>query len=54
MKKKNIFCKWFGHKYVKTVDNRLYYIDTCINCGDSRKIFKMQDTKPTARGPQRW
>ena len=52
--KKNLLCKYFGHKYVRTVDNRLYYVNTCVRCGDTQKIYKMpQDQKPIVRGP-RW
>ena len=39
MKKENLFCKTFGHKYVKVVDNRLYYTKTCTRCGDTIKVY---------------
>ena len=52
MAKQNLFCKLFGHKFVRTVDNRLYYVNTCVRCGETAKFYKLQDQKPTVRGPR--
>jgi len=41
--KENLFCKWFGHKFVKTIDNRLYYVKTCTRCGKLEKHYYKQE-----------
>lgn len=45
MKHNNIICKLRGHQYIRTVDNNLYCIDTCIRCGKMRKIYRNPEEK---------
>ncbi len=54
MEKENFFCKMLGHKFVRTVDNYLYYVNTCTRCGKTAKFYKHQDQKPVIRGPKRY
>ena len=45
MAKQNLFCQMFGHKYVKVVDNRIYFTKTCTRCGATVKIYYNPEDK---------
>ena len=36
---KNIICRLAGHQFFRVTSNKLYYIDTCIRCGETRKTY---------------
>lgn len=38
--KQNLFCKWFGHKFIETATNNLYTVRTCVRCGATMKFYK--------------
>ena len=40
-------CKMFGHKCIKTADNKLYYVMTCTRCGFMQKYYHTKDNKTT-------
>ena len=35
----NLICKFKGHQFIKTADNKLYYVQTCVRCGIVKKIY---------------
>jgi hypothetical protein len=37
--KQNLFCKWFGHKFIESANNNLYTVRTCIRCGAIMKLY---------------
>lgn len=45
LKEDNIYCRLAGHKFVRTIDNKLYYVETCLRCGKTAKhYYRTTDT----------
>lgn len=35
----NLLCRVSGHKFIKTAENKLYYVETCVRCNLTRRTY---------------